>query len=314
MRRDGSKPRWTTWAPGWSRTGLAGPGPVWRQGAVEHEERPRARRPGAHPGEEEVSCVELAVLVTGVDLAVDREGLRAVVVDLLHGDGEVRPVGLAEVGQLELRHPVEVLADVRRPVALVVEPLGQQPLEVVVLGEHPVAAVGRWAVADGQVVVRQLAGEERGPGGAAQGVGAEGVGEGHARSLEPSYGRQEAQLVRAHVVGQHHDDVRLRLRGGSSGRSDCGGRAGPVADTGDTAARSRRKPAAAPAAPPTQPARRAPRGGRVCPRAAEEGVTNRARATRRGAGARRPASSRCRDPGRTRSRRGEGRRACSTRR
>ena len=81
------------------------------------------------------------------------------------------------------------------------------------LGEHLIAAVARGVVADGQMVVRQLAREQARPGGAAQRVGAEGLGEGHAGALEPSYGGEKAQLVGAHVVGHHHDDVRACLGG-----------------------------------------------------------------------------------------------------
>ena len=197
--------RYLAWTPG-GPAPRTRPGPVRGQRRVEDEERAVAAGPRAHLREEEVAGVALAVVVVRARPAVDGEATARVVVDPVDRHCEVAPVGLGEVvfaGRL-----VQVLADPGRPVALVAQPLRQEVLDVVVRGEDRVAPERLRVVADRQVVVRQLAGEQRRPGRAAQRVGADRPGERHARVPEPAYGGQEAQLVGPHVVGEHHDDVR----------------------------------------------------------------------------------------------------------
>ena len=119
---------------------------------------------------------------------------------------------------------VHVLADVRGAIAGVVKPAGQRVGLVHAVEPAPVlVVVGRHAV-----VVRILARQQAGPGGAAQRDGHDGVVEGGPPLRDELLHRgQRRHLIRGLVVGQEEDDVRPRpvsrrqLPGGSAtGRGD----------------------------------------------------------------------------------------------
>ena len=165
--------------------------------------------------DQRIDVVAVAVIADGAVLV---DGPVEVVVG-----GEVdQAVPVVPAGRHQLRVApavlVQVLADERGLIAGVLEPDRQR---VVLALEAVEAATGGEEVPLHPVVVRVLAGQERGPGGAADRVGGEGVGEGGAGPLQaPEVGHQLG-VAKGLVVGHDDEHVRAPVLHGA-GRRGCG--------------------------------------------------------------------------------------------
>ena len=196
------------------RPGISRRRRAWRVGCVEgDDEEQRAVGAVGRPDRPDREVAEHGRLVVlGLRAALgDLPVLVQLIVEGVVGGRLEQPVPVPparrDLGGLAEAVAVQVLADIGRPVADLLQPDAERLLVV-----ERVEAVGP-AVGDHACVVGVLAGKEGGPRGAAERVGDVVALELHALGADQlARLGQRAHLLERLVVGHHDDDVRLRRR------------------------------------------------------------------------------------------------------